>query len=269
MNWRETLDFLERLLFSLGGKILGALVVLAVGFKLIKVLKNKLKKSERIIKLEDGVESFLFSFISIILYTALFATVALILGVPATSFITVMASCGVAIGLAMQGSLSNFAGGIMILLFKPFKVGDYITTPDASGTVDAITVVYTILRTPDNKVITVPNGTLTNSVVENYSTMEKRRVDLQFNVAYSSDVEQVKALLLEIAEKHPLVLKDPEPVSRLSEHGQSSLVFVLRAWSKTEDYWDVKYDLLEAVKAVFDKKGIEIPFPQLDVHLNK
>ncbi len=269
MDWQSVLDFLKGMFFSLGGKIVGALVVLVIGLKLIKALKKRLKKAERIIKLEDSVESFLLSFVSITLYTALFSTVALILGVPTTSFVTVMASCGVAIGLAMQGALSNLAGGIMILLFKPFKVGDYIATTDASGTVKSITVVYTILHTPENKVITVPNGTLTNSVVENYSAMDKRRIDLNFNVAYSSNVEQVKSLLLEIAKKHPLVLQDPAPVARLSEHGASALTFVLRAWTKTEDFWDVRFDLLETVKAVFDKKGIEIPYPQLDVHLDK
>ena len=269
MSWQKIGDFLWDLGASLGTRILGALIILGIGLKLIKWVKRKLKNSPKVVKLEDGVESFLTSFVSITLYALLFVTIALMMGVPATSFLTVLASCGVAVGLAMQGALSNFAGGIMILIFKPFKVGDYITTPDAAGTVKAITVVYTVLGTPDNKVITIPNGTLTNSVVENYSAMDKRRIDLTFNVDYDSDVEQVKGLLLEIASKHPLVLDAPEPMARLSEHGDSALAFTMRAWCATENYWDVRFDLLEAVKAVFDKKGIKIPFPQLDVHLDK
>lgn len=269
MDWQKLLDFLIELGTSLGVKLLAALFTLAVGFKLIKWVKKWLKTSPKLDKLDDSVRSFFVSFIGITLYALLFVTIALTLGVPATSFLAALASCGVAIGLALQGTLSNFAGGIMILIFKPFKVGDYITTPNAAGTVKAITVVYTVLGTPDNKVITIPNGTLTNSVVENYSAMDKRRIDLDFSTDYDSDVEQVKALLLEIAKKHPLVLDDPEPMARLSQHGDSALVFTMRAWCKTDDFWDVRFDLIEAVKAVFDKKGIKIPFPQLDVHLDR
>jgi len=269
MNWTKIGDFFTELAASLGARLLGALVVLLVGIKLIGWLKKKLKKSPKIQALEDGLESFLLSFVGISLYALLFVTVALMLGVPATSFLTVLASCGVAVGLALQGALSNFAGGIMILIFKPFKVGDYISTPNAAGTVKAITVVYTVLDTPDNKAITIPNGVLTNSVVENYSAMDKRRVDIDFNVDYDTDVETVKTLLLAIATKHPLVLSDPEPMARLTNHGDSALVFTLRAWCATADYWDVRFDLIEAVKAAFDKKGIKIPFPQLDVHLDK
>lgn len=269
MNWTKIGDFFTELLASLGARLMGALIVLIVGIKLISWLKKRLKKFPKIQALEDGLESFLLSFVGVSLYAVLFVTVALMLGVPATSFLTILASCGVAVGLALQGALSNFAGGIMILIFKPFKVGDYISTPDASGTVKAITVVYTILDTPDNKAITIPNGVLTNSVVENYSAMDKRRVDLEFNVDYDTDVETVKALLLAIAAKHPLVVSEPEPMARLTKHGDSSLVFTMRVWCKTDDYWSVRFDLLESVKAAFDKMGIKIPFPQLDVHLNK
>ena len=204
MDWQKIVQFLVELATSLGVRLLGAAVVLFVGMKLVKWLKNKLKKIPKIQALDDGVESFLLSFISISLYALLFVTIAMMLGVPATSFLAVLASCGVAVGLALQGALSNFAGGIMILIFKPFKVGDYISTPNAAGTVKAVTVVYTVIETPDNKVITIPNGVLTNSVVENYSALDKRRVDLEFNVDYDTDVETVKTLLLAIATKHPM-----------------------------------------------------------------
>ena len=156
----------------------------------------------------------------------------------------------------------------MILLFKPFKVGDYIKTPDAAGTVSEITVVYTVLCTPDNKIITVPNGNLTNSVIENYSAVENRRVDLVFSTSYNADIEKVKAVLMDVVKKHPLVLDEPEPFARLSNHSNSSLEYTVRVWCKTENYWDVRFDLMEEVKHEFDINGIEIPFNQLDVHIN-
>lgn len=266
MSWKDVGKFLFELGATWGAKLLSALVVLVVGLKLIKWAKKRLKSAKRLGKIDEGVRSFLVSFTGIALYTALLITVAMMLGIPTTSFLAGVASLGVAVGLALQGALSNFAGGLMILLFKPFRVGDYIVTDNASGTVSAITVVYTVLKTPDNKVITVPNGTLTNTVVENYSAVDTRRVDLSFGVSYDSDVENVKALLLSVVSKNEKVLADPEPFARLSEHGESALVFSVRAWCRTEDYWDVKFDLTEAVKKAFDENGISIPYPQIDVH---
>lgn len=269
MDWNALLNYLINLATSLGTKLLSAAILLIVGLKLVKWVKKWLKTSHKLDKVDTGVRTFLVSFAGIALYALLFITIAMTLGIPTTSFITALASCGVAIGLALQGSLSNFAGGLMILIFKPFKVGDYIETPDAAGTVSDISVVYTVLRTPDNKVITVPNGTLTNSVVQNYSAVENRRVDLTFTTAYDCDIEQVKALLMRVVTAHPLVLADPAPFARLSEHGESALTYTVRAWCKTDDYWDVRFDLVEAVKKEFDQNGIAIPFPQLDVHLDK
>lgn len=269
MNWNALWSYLVELGTSLGLKLLSAALLLIVGLKLIKWVKKWLRKSPRLDKIDTGVRTFLVSFAGIALYALLFITIAMVLGIPTTSFITALASCGVAIGLALQGALSNFAGGLMILLFKPFKVGDYIETPDAAGTVSDITVVYTVLCTPDNKVITIPNGTLTNSVVQNYSAVETRRVDLTFTTAYDCDIEQVKALLMGVILAHPQVLVDPAPFARLSEHSESALTYTVRVWCKTEDYWNVRFDLLEAVKKEFDQNGIAIPFPQLDVHLDK
>jgi len=192
----------------------------------------------------------------------------MILGVPVTSFITILASCGVAIGLALQGSLSNFAGGLMILFFKPFKVGDYIEAAGESGTVSEISVVYTVLLTPDNKKITIPNGTLTNSVIENYSSEATRRVDFTFNTGYECDIEKVKELILKIISEHPAALKEPEPFVRLSAHGESSLTYSARVWCNSEDYWNLYFDTIEAVKNAFDENKISIPYPQIDVHVN-
>ena len=269
MDTKAILKYLFDMLASLGTKLLVSLIVLFVGRKLIKVIKNWIKTSPKMEKVDAGVRTFFSSFAGVGLNILLFITIAMILGVPTTSFITALASCGVAIGLALQGALSNLAGGIMILVFKPFEVGNYIKTPDASGTVHKITIMYTVLKTPDNKVITIPNGTLTNSVVENYSSVENRRVELVFDVSYDSDIDMVKNLLMDIATSHEKVLMDPPPFARLTAQAESSLQFTVRVWCKTDDYWDVNFDLLETVKREFDKNKIEIPYPQVDVHINK
>ena len=269
MNWQRIGEYLLDLVASFGIRLLAAILLLVVGLRLISWMKKFLRKSPKLDKLDPGVRTFLASFSGIALYLLLVITIASVLGIPATSFLTVLASCGVAIGLALQGSLSNFAGGLMILLFKPFQVGDYIEASGESGTVVAVSVVYTELLTPDNKRVTIPNGTLTNAVIKNYSAEKTRRVDLTFQTSYEADVEQVKALLLETVKAHKLVLADPAPFVGLSAHGDSALTYAVRVWCKTEDYWAVHYDLTEAVKKVFDQKGIEIPYPQMDVHVKQ
>lgn len=269
MDWNKVGSFLSDLLISLGFRLLAALLLLVVGLRLISWFKKFLKKSPRLDKLDVSVRSFLLSFASIGLYVLLVITLASVMGVPATSFITIIASCGVAIGLALQGSLSNFAGGIMILIFKPFKVGDFIEASGETGTVVAISVVYTELLTTDNKRVTIPNGTLTNSVIENYTSEKTRRVDLTFNTSYENDVEEVKALITKVVMAHPLVLADQENIIRLSNHGDSALTYDAKVWCKTEDYWQVKFDLTEQVKAAFDVAGVKIPYQQMDVHIKQ
>lgn len=268
MDTQKIFDFLFELLASLGLKLISALIVLFIGSKLIKFCKKWIKNSPKLDKVDMGVRTFLGSFLGIALYAVLFVSIAMILGIPTTSFVTALASCGVAIGLALQGALGNVAGGIMILIFKPFKVGDYITTSSTSGTVSNITIMYTMLTTPDNKVITIPNGTLTNSVIENYSAVEKRRVDINFTTAYDCDIDTVKNILLDAAQSHEMVHKDPAPFARLTNHGDSALEYTLRIWCNAENYWDVKFDLLETVKKEFDKQGVSIPYPQMDVHID-
>ena len=268
MDVEKIVKFLIDLLASLGMKLLVSLLVLVIGRKIIKMIKKWIKTSRQMEKVDAGVRTFLSSFASVGLNILLFITIAMILGVPTTSFITALASCGVAIGLALQGALSNLAGGIMILVFKPFEVGNYITTPDAAGTVSKITIMYTVLTTPDNKVITIPNGTLTNSVVENYSAVENRRVDLVFTASYSSDVDKVKAILNEIIAADDRILQDPAPFARLTKHADSGLEYTVRVWCKAEEYWDVNFDMVENVKKEFDKNNITIPYPQMDVHIN-
>ena len=262
------INYLVELATSAGLKILGALILLIVGMKAIKWLRKWIRTSERLNKVDDSLRSFMISFSSVILYVVLFITIAVILGIPTTSFITMLASCGVAIGLALQGSLSNFAGGIMILIFKPFKVGDYIEAAGESGTVTEISVVYTELLTPDNKRITIPNGTITNSVIENYSSEKIRRVDFTFNTAYDCDVDKVKKIIKNVLESHQKTLEEPECFVRLSAHNDSALTYTARVWCKSADYWDVNFDIIEGVKKAFDENDIQIPYNQLDVHID-
>lgn len=267
MNWQEILQDLTKKATSFGVRLLGAIIVLAIALKVIRWIKKWFRNSPKLDKLDPGVRSFLSSFVGIGLWVLMVIILIGMLGVPATSLITVLASCGVAIGLALQGSLSNVAGGVMILLFRPFKVGDYIDVDGDCGTVTEITVVYTILLTPDNKRITIPNGTITNSTIENYSSEKLRRVDLTFNVAADTDIDKVKEILVNLTTAHPLTLEDPAPNVRLSAHNDNALTFIARPWCKNEDYWTVHFDLTESVEKAFAENGIVVPHPQMDVHV--
>ena len=190
-------------------------------------------------------------------------------GVDLASITAVVASAGVAIGLALQGSLSNFAGGFIILLLRPFKVGDYIATSSYEGGVEKIDLFYTHLVTVDNKEILIPNGTLSNGSLINYSSKDTRRVDLKFGVAYDADILHVRRVLNDIVSKHKLILHHPEPFIGIVEHADSSVNFAVRVWCNTPDYWKIYFDLLEEVKLRFDDEEINFPYPQMDVHLKK
>ncbi len=268
MDFSKIIDDIVEFATTTGFKVLAGVVIVIIGMKAIKWLKKWIRTSPKLDKIDSSLRSFAVSFISVVLYALLFVTILMILGVPATSFVAVLTTCAAAIGLALQGSLSNFAGGIMILLFKPFKVGDYIEAAGESGTVNEISVVYTELLTPDNKRITIPNGTLTNSVIENYSSENLRRVDLTFKTSYDCDMDKVKSIIVNIIENHPKAMKNPEPFVRLSEHGENALTYTARVWCKNADYWDVNFDILENVKKAFDANGIAIPYNQLDVHID-
>ena len=255
------------LVTSVGMKLLIAILIFVVGFFVIKAITKFIKKSPKLEKMDPGVRSFTASFMSIALYVVLFVTIAAVVGIPIASLLTVLASCGVAIGLALQGALSNFAGGILILLFKPFKVGDYIEASGGEGVVQEVTVVYTVILTVDNKRVTIPNGALTNAVIKNYSAEETRRVDLTFNTATGCDIDKTRQVILDVIDLHPLALKDPAPFVRLSAHKESSLEYTARIWVKSADYWNVYFDMREAIEVAFAKNGIETPYPQVDVNL--
>lgn len=250
-------------------KILGALLILLIGFKIINVIEKKLKKTNKFSKIDGSVKTFLISFATLSLKVLIVVVVLSIVGVPMASLVTVIGSCAVAIGLALQGGLSNIAGGLMILLFKPFKVGDYISTNGMEGTVKAITIFYTTITTVDNKIVQLPNGGLSNSNITNFSANPKRRVDIDLSVSYNSDIEKVKKVVNSVVSKEELILKEEPVFIRLKTHADSALIFTLRVWVKTEDYWTVYFDLMEQIKKEFDKNNIEIPYNQLDIHMIK
>lgn len=262
-------DYLSNLLISYGEKLIISIIVLIIGIKVIKHLEKMIYKALKSSKIDRSLESFLLSITKISLKILLFITIASMLGVEMTSFVAIIGSAGLTVGLALQGSLSNFAGGVLILLLKPFKVGDFVEAAGHAGTVKEIQVFYTVLKTPDNRMITIPNGTLSNSSSINYSAMDTRRVDLTFGVSYEDDINRVKRVLENIAASHELIIKNPKPFIRAAEHGYSSVNFVVRVWCKSEDYWTVHYDLIEIVKIRFDEEGINIPYPHMDVNLIK
>ena len=250
-------------------EILAGLVILIIGFKIINIIESKLKKPHKFSKLDASVKTFLISFVTIGLKIVLIVIFLSVIGVPMASLVTIVGSCAVAIGLALQGGLSNIAGGLMILMFKPFKVGDYISANGFDGTVKSITMFYTTIVTIDNKVIQLPNGNLSNSNIVNYSAKSERRVDIDISVSYKTDIDKVKKVVNNIIDKHELILQDKDKFFRLKSHDESALVFTLRVWTKTGDYWTVYFDLMETIKKEFDHHGIEIPYNQLDVHMIK
>jgi small conductance mechanosensitive channel len=235
-------------------------------------LAKRIKKYIAAIMEKREVDALLASFTSNIAYVALVAFVVIAalgqLGIQTTSFVAIIGAAGLAIGLSLQGSLSNFASGVMIIAFRPFKVGDFIEAGGVSGVVEGIQIFSTQMRTGDNKAIIVPNSNITGSNITNYSAKDTRRVDLVFGIGYEDDIKKAKEILMELATSDERVLKDPEPVVAVSELADSSVNFVVRPWVKTADYWGVYFDLTEAVKLRFDKEGISIPYPQQDVYMH-
>ena len=263
---QQFLDKLIDLVTAAGLKLLYAIIILVVGLKLSSFLVKRFDKSPAYAKLDPSVKSFLKSGAKVLLYILVFLTAAYVIGIPMTSFMTILASCGLAVGLALQGSLSNLAGGLMILLFKPFKVGDFIEANGEQGTVEAITIFYTILHSPENRVVTIPNGTITSGDVVNYWTLDKARLDIPFCTAYADDIDKTREVVLAVAAARENVLADPAPQVLLDKMNESSLDFILRVWVEGKDYWDARFGLAEEVKKALDANGITIPFPQLDVH---
>lgn len=251
-----------------GIKLVGALLVLIIGIAVAKGISKAIAKSSKFKGADENLVKFIASFVRLMLEAAAIISACLIIGIPASTFIAILGSAGLAIGLALQGSLTNLAGSIVIMICKPFKVGDFVDVCGVSGTVETINVFNTIINTLDNKKITVPNGSASNTVVVNYSANDIRRVDLDFSVAYGSDVALVKKVLADTALSHELSLKDPAPAVLIGSFNESSISFTLRVWCNSGDYWTVHNDLMEMVSASFKKNAIKVPFPQLDVHIS-
>ncbi len=271
MNWQQTFnDVLSTVInwaSTTGIKVIIALVVLLVSFKIINRIARRIEKRGEKGKL-DKTLAMVFSYVfklglKIVIAVCLIGYV----GIDTSGLAALVASLGVCAGLAVNGALSNLAGGVLIIITRPFRVDDFIEAQGHSGTVEDIHITCTRLRTTDNKVVYIPNGTLSSGTIVNYSEKDTRRVDLTFSIGYGDDFHKAIGIVTELCNAHELVLKDPAPFVRVSEHGASSINIVSRAWVKSEDYWTVYFDLLESVKTEFDKAGIEIPFNQLDVHV--
>ncbi|BBA52911.1 MULTISPECIES: mechanosensitive ion channel family protein [Fusobacterium] len=263
-------SFLTDIFTALPGLVIRGLILIVLFIiwpKLLGMILTTYKKTLEKKNVDPLLESFTVSLLKTIAYIALFFVVVSVIGIKATSLVTVLGTAGIAVGLALQGSLSNLAGGVLILFFKQFSKGDYISNNGGiEGTVDQIHILYTTLITTDNKVIVVPNGQLANNAIINYSRKPERRLDMVFSVSYDTSTDKAKELLRQIAENHPAVLKDKAITIRMAKQNASSLDFNFRVWVKSSDYWDTLYDFNEEVKKVFDENGIEIPYQKIDIY---
>lgn len=260
-------DQMVEMVITYGPKLILAILTLIIGLWVIKfftkTVSNLLDKRE----IDASLKPFLKSLFSMVLKVLLVITVMGMVGIEMTSFIAILGAAGLAIGMALSGTLQNFSGGVILLIIKPFKVGDFIEAQGFSGTVTAIQIFNTILKTPNNQTIIIPNGGLSTGSVTNYSTESTRRLVQTYGIDYSDDVKQAREILLRIINEDSRVLKDPAPVVVLEGLGDSSVNLSLRAWTKNEDYWNVNFETTEKVKYAFDKEGVSFPFPQRDVHM--
>jgi small conductance mechanosensitive channel len=261
-------DILIEHILSYAPKVLGAIVVLMVGLWIVKLFSNLIGKVIRNSIIDDSLEGFLISLISILLKIMVYISSIGMLGIEMTSFIAILGAAGLAVGMALSGTLQNFAGGVMILLFKPFKVGDYISAQGHSGSVKEIQIFVTQLATPDNKTIFIPNGPLANDSLINFSAQETRRVEWVFSISYGDDVEVAFEVLRTLLVSDDRILNDPEPFMALSKLAESSVDITVRVWVKGADYWSVYYRMNEEVYKNFSSHGLRIPFPQTEVHIH-
>lgn len=267
IDWAAQLTLLQTNGLELGKNIVLALVIFYVGRFVVRTLDKLLRKAMQKQNIDKTLETFVGNLISSVLM--IFVIIAAIsqIGVQTTSLIALIGAAGLAVGLALQGSLSNFASGVLIVLFRPYKVDDFIEGAGIAGVVEEVQILTTVLRTGDNKRVIVPNSQIMDSVITNYSANDRRRIDMIVGVSYSDDLDKVRKTLEDIVAADTRVLKDPACTIAVAELADSSVNFVFRPWVETADYWGVKFDLTEAIKKRFDEAGISIPFPQQDVHL--
>ena len=265
----KLLSKLNDLWVDAGLKLVYVLVIFIVGSRLIKLITKLIGKSRVYKKLDKSVASFFMSFVKVALNILLLVIIAGVIGIPSASIITLIGSAGVAIGLAMQGGLSNIAGGIVILIFKPFKVGDFIDTHTDSGTVTNISLFYTTLTTVDNRTVSIPNGSLANSSSVNFSNELDRRLDINLDISYNNKIDDVKNSINSVLDKEKRINREKELFVRVTNYKESSMEYTIRVWVNKDDYWNTKFDLLENLKNKFDQDKIVIPFNQLDIHIDK
>lgn len=263
MNW---IEILQAQAISYAPKLLSALITLFIGWKLIGIATQLLEKMLTRSNIEITLRHFLCSLANVALKALLLISAASMIGIETTSFIAILGAASLAIGLALQGSLANFAGGVLILMFKPFKAGDFIEAQGQTGTVEGIQIFTTRLRTGDNKLIVVPNGPLANGNLTNYSAMETRRVDFVFGIGYNDDIDHARGVILSVLNKDNRIHQDPAPMVVVSALAESSVQLTVRVWVNSEHYWPVFFDTTENTKKAFDQAGISIPFPQRTIH---
>ncbi len=269
----ETLESTSEKLYDLvliyAPGMIGALLSFIIGMLVISIIRKIIRKRFEKRDMESSLRGFLNSIIGILLKVLLWITVIGMMGVEMTSFIAIIGAVGFAVGMALSGTLQNFAGGVMILLFKPFKSGDFIDAQGYAGTVSEIQIFNTILKTPDNKTVIIPNGGLSTGAMVNFSTEPRRRVDFVFGIGYGDDVDKAKQVLMNLINNDSRIIKDPEPFVAVTELADSSVNIVVRVWAEAANYWGIYFDLTENVYKTFDKEELNIPFPQMDVHVQK
>ncbi len=265
----EVVEYVTNAALSLGSKLIQIIVIWFVGRWLSKRLISMIKSMMLKKKTDASIQTFLVSFIDIVALIVLITIIISVIGIDTSSFIALFASAGVAIGMALSGTLQNFAGGVMVLLFRPYKVGDYIEAQGQAGTVKEIQIFNTLLQTPDNRVIIVPNGPLSTGIINNYSRESKRRVDFTFSISYGDDFELAQSVLLEIIGKDERILKDPAPFIQLSSMAASSIDITVRVWCNAADYWGIYFDMNKTVYKTFPAKGLNFPYNTITVNMKK
>ena len=265
----QYVEMLIEMAISYGPTLVLALITLFVGLWIINAFCAGVVRAFEKSGMEPSLRGFLNSLINIGLKALLLISVASMIGIETTSFIAVLGAAGLAIGLALQGSLANFAGGVLILIFRPYKAGDFVTVAGQSGSVKRIEIFSTILTTPDNKTIIIPNGAISNNPITNFSTQETRRVDIVFGISYDDDIRKAKEILTGLIEADERILKDPAPLVAVNALGESSVDIVTRSWVNAADYWGVYFDLMENAKIALEEGGCSIPYPQRDIHVHQ
>ncbi|MCH8502275.1 MAG: mechanosensitive ion channel [Aliidiomarina sp.] len=267
----EPLDWVaenQETMLLFGGKVIVALIIIIGGFMIARALSNFMVKRLETSKIDNAVVSFLASILRAIIIVAAILMSLSHVGIQTTSFVAILGAAGLAIGLSLQGSLANFASGVLIMIYHPFKSGDYVDAGGIQGTVQRIELFTTILKTPDNKLVIVPNSRITGSEITNFSEEATRRVDMLIGVSYKADLKKTKEVLMNVITNDERVLKEPAPRVAVTALNDSSVDLIVRPWVKSEDYWPVYWDMMERIKNALDENGIGIPYPQMDVHLH-